>query len=394
MKTRTLQTFPLEETYIGNYEASYQELKAAWGSGEKVKSLMVAIECAKVLDDTSIIATFPSKFVLSTEILDTLGALVHERIKEGIEVENPDSEVGSLAKEQCRNWFRKIACMRELLPRVYLETALLRCYGFLQSDKHTNFEEVLNRILATIRGIGNPLAATYARCYLARKAWEIVPANKEYFIRCFEDHLACSEQIDSYRITPDLEGNLITRAEYLSLYAPAVEWLFFCIDNNTQKALESLREKYMESKSALILKCIIYSFPSDFISATAQRIMEQIRDSDDCLPKHQLYRELGAKLVIAKPLTDQVFPILNEVWEEITKVEDITEYMKAAAVWIEYPLKYCTEKEVNALLQDVLHRVTADGANSNVQPHLQSLLQKVVTYQDPIVVNTLVCIPL
>ena len=74
--------------------------------------------------------------------------------------------VSDIAKETCKNWFYKIASIRELVPRLYVELAILKCYNFLAKDDYSN---ALQRLCTMIRGIGNPLVATYCRAYLCRK---------------------------------------------------------------------------------------------------------------------------------------------------------------------------------------------------------------------------------
>lgn len=125
---------------------------------------------------------YPSMFVNLTEILDTFGTLVFERIKTKSEEQSASqagrgqpkvrvpadfvaSDISSEAKETCRNWFYKTACIRELLPRLYIEISLLRCYRFLSDSEYPS---LLKRLAHIIRGIGDPMVALYARCYLVR----------------------------------------------------------------------------------------------------------------------------------------------------------------------------------------------------------------------------------
>lgn len=68
-------------------------------------------------------------------------------------------------KETCLNWFYKVASIRELLPRLYLEIALIKSMSFLTQSE---FNQTLRRLSQSCRGIGDPLIAAYARCYLCR----------------------------------------------------------------------------------------------------------------------------------------------------------------------------------------------------------------------------------
>eukprot|EP01112_Ceratiomyxa_fruticulosa_P022180 TRINITY_DN8050_c0_g1_i1.p1 TRINITY_DN8050_c0_g1~~TRINITY_DN8050_c0_g1_i1.p1 ORF type:complete len:399 (+),score=92.44 TRINITY_DN8050_c0_g1_i1:72-1199(+) len=189
-----------QKDYVTHIESLHSELIAAWDSEERVKSLKLAIQCAKLLNDTQVAKFYPSKFVLVTEILDTFGNLVYDRIKRrSVLLDVPGTpkdkltkqqqEISDAAKETCRNWFYKIASIRELLPRLYIEMAIIKSYEFLKGDPHTDFTDVINRMSRMCRGIGNPLVQAYARTYLARKGNNVLPKLKPYLMDGFNDFI-------------------------------------------------------------------------------------------------------------------------------------------------------------------------------------------------------------
>lgn len=70
-----------QHEYVTKIEQLNYQLRNAWNSDQRVKALKIAIQSAKLLLDTSGMQFYPSKFVLITDILDTFGNLVYDRLK-------------------------------------------------------------------------------------------------------------------------------------------------------------------------------------------------------------------------------------------------------------------------------------------------------------------------
>ena len=173
-----------QKEYVEHIDGLKAEIRRAWLHGDRVIALKRAIQCAKMLSDTRVPQFYPSMFILIAGILDSFSDLVFERIKEKHKEVSPTGEnlpdkftevdVELEAKETCRNWFFKIACIRELLPRVYIELALLQNYRFLAAEE---FPSIVQRLSHIIRGIGDPMVALYARMYLAHVSCRVLPYN-------------------------------------------------------------------------------------------------------------------------------------------------------------------------------------------------------------------------
>jgi len=139
------------------------------------------------------------------------------------------------AKETCRNWFFKIASIRELLPRFFVETAILQCYSFLTTDEYSR---ALVRLVAMIRGVGDPLIAAYARCYLCRVGVLVAPSIRDHLMPCFHDLLLTfTSQIGTETVQTALTVQRTSVPHYLVLYAPALDWVLSCLAHNASETL-------------------------------------------------------------------------------------------------------------------------------------------------------------
>lgn len=375
-----------QQDYANRIEELNQSLKEAWASDQKVKALKIVIQCSKLLSDTSVIQFYPSKFVLITDILDTFGRLVYDRIWTMCSDPRPlpDSftvdDVNDTAKETCLNWFFKIASIRELLPRLYVEAAILKCNRFLNKS---GIPETLPRLTAMIRGIGDPLVAAYARAYLCRVGVEVAPHLKDSLNRNFFDLLGTFRQISGESVQNQLIMQRVEVPEYLTLYSPAINWILQCI---AYRAPEPLLTEMMErckklGNNALLLNSVMRAFRPEFVAARATDFIGMIKDCDEAgFPKHLLFGSLGRSLACADPPESEQLTILNEAWKVVTKVRSPQDYINCAEIWVEFTCRHFTKREVNTVLADIIKHMTPDRAFEDAYPQLQSVIRKILTY--------------
>uniref|UniRef100_A0A8C8RNE9 VPS35 endosomal protein-sorting factor-like n=1 Tax=Pelusios castaneus TaxID=367368 RepID=A0A8C8RNE9_9SAUR len=356
-----------QQDYMNRIEDLNQSLKDAWASDQKVKALKIVIQCSKLLSDTTVIQFYPSKFVLITDILDTFDNFTPE-------------SVNDTAKETCLNWFFKIASIRELISRLYVEAAILKCNKFLSK---TGISECLPRLTSMIRGIGDPLVAIYARAYLCRVGMEVAPHLKESLNKNVFDFLLTFKQIHGDTVQNQLVVQCVEIPLYLTLYSPAIDWILQCI---AYRAPEVLLTEMMErcrklGNNALLLNSVMSAFRAEFIAARSMDFIGMIKECDESgFPKHLLFRSLGLNLGLADPPECDRLQILNEAWKVITKLKNPQDYINCAEVWVEYTCRHFTKREVNTVLADVIKHMTPDRAFEDAYPQLQSIIQKVITH--------------
>uniref|UniRef100_A0A8C7HBZ3 VPS35 endosomal protein-sorting factor-like n=1 Tax=Oncorhynchus kisutch TaxID=8019 RepID=A0A8C7HBZ3_ONCKI len=274
-----------QQDYVNRIEELNQSLKEAWASDQKVKALKIVIQCSKLLSDTAVIQFYPSKFVLITDILDTFGRLVYERIWSMCSDPRPlpDSftadEVNDTAKETCLNWFFKIASIRELIPRLYVEVALLKCNRFLTK---CGIQETVPRLTAMIRGIGDPLVAVYARAYLCRIGMEVAPHLKDSLNKNFFDLLGTFRQIHGDSVQNQLVLQRVEIPVYLTLYSPAIHWILQCVSYRAPEDYINCAEIWVEFTCRHFTKREVNTVLSDII-----KHMTPDRAFEDAYPQLQ-----------------------------------------------------------------------------------------------------------
>uniref|UniRef100_A0A672RXI0 VPS35 endosomal protein-sorting factor-like n=1 Tax=Sinocyclocheilus grahami TaxID=75366 RepID=A0A672RXI0_SINGR len=326
-----------QQDYVNRIEELNQSLKEAWGSDQKVKALKIIVQ---------------PKSSLLTLIMHISGLVVNSSSK---------------------------FCVSVLQLR-YVEAALLKCNRFLTKS---GIQEMLQRLTAMIRGIGDPLVAVYARAYLCRVGMEVAPHLKDSLNKNFFDLLASFRQVHGESVQNQLVLQRVEIPIYLTLYSPAIHWILQCV---AYRAPEVLLTEMMDrckklGNNALLLNSVMWAFRAEFVATRATDFIGMIKDCDEAgFPKHLLFASLGRSLSVADPPESERLSILNEAWKVITKVRSPRDYINCAEIWVEFTCRHFTKREVNTVLADIIKHITPDRAFEDAYPQLQSVIKKILTY--------------
>lgn len=390
-----------QREYVSRIKQMETDLAKAWQQNQKVLALRIAIKCVKQLSDTSSAPQlYPCAFVLATDVLDRFGQLVFDRIKaRASEDENgqplpiplgdnfTSDEVNIHAKETCRNWFYKTACIRELLPRIYIEIALLKSYRFLCDGE---FPQIVARLSNMIKGVGEPMVALYTRLYLAFASSELVsPSEKSAVISSLTDSFFTFRQYqEDGKLTKFLNDQKLSHDEYFALHSPAMEWLMKCCAHGANDdVVDILLAQYREySDNSMVLKHLCEAFGAASYAKNPLVMLQFMRTAAPSqFTKCHLYSVLAVQLsttpLIVGGTRDGKLAFLNEAWSSVTTQENIEVYMESAAAYMKLIVAHYTHREAMILLKDVVRHfnsATPQELTPKVFNLLGALIENVV----------------
>ncbi|CAO2835907.1 unnamed protein product [Amaranthus hypochondriacus] len=385
-----------QQEYIAKINEMKNEVLDAWSVGDHFKSLKLSIKVARLLRDTTLLQFYPTLFSLATDILDMLGDMVWERIKrkaeyleDGIQFhalpeEFQASDVCLDAKETCHNWFCKIGSIRDLLPRIYMELAILPCWRFLRDD----FADAVPRLLAMMRGLGSPLASAYCHLYLVYRVQRLPACHNEYLITCIRDINLMMVSIVSSKEAID-DGSSVSKESFIHLLEPPMEYIVKSIFKDRKQGsnilvndrlARTLSELFGKSSCvSLVLNHLLKELPTEAIQSNALRILDLIECSvgssiDQCLN----YRLLGFRLYETDAPMEMVNLVLERVIQGICQYPDLDAYLKVVDGYVDIILINQMKSQLEVLLEGIAERASNKWLSDGELESLQSVFIKIL----------------
>ncbi|KAL9444527.1 hypothetical protein AB3S75_017670 [Citrus x aurantiifolia] len=388
------------QEYVSRLHELKDEIKRAWTAEDRVTSLKLSIKVARLLMDTSVLQFYPTLFVLAAEIMDMLGNLVWERIKQKAEFGEDGSRLCYLsenfkeinicveAKETCNNWFCKVGSVRELLPRIYLELAILPCWRFL-NDRPANS---LQRLVLMTRGLADPLASAYCRLYMAHCARKLPSCDTGHLITSINDIKILLTRVLSTKEAA--HGKSVDNRRLLvSLMEPTIEYIMKCIfkDASQRQVGTVLMELGLGRNQvelfgsnpcvSVVLHHLLKELPTEIVGSYAVEILHLIEYSNDksydqCLN----YRLLGFRLCERRPTLDILNAAVDRIIQVVTLLDELDDFLKVVDPYVDIILQNQMDNHLNTILEGISERACKKEIVDNDVVGLQSILMKILSH--------------
>ncbi|KAM6553777.1 hypothetical protein CsatB_014539 [Cannabis sativa] len=390
------------QEYVSSLHELKDEIVRAWHAGDRVTSLKLSIKVARLLSDTSVSQFYGTVFVLATEIMDMLGDLVWERIKRKAEFSEDGTKLYSLpenfetsdicseAKETCYNWFCKIGAIKELLPRIYLELAILPCRRFL----HNNHETCLQRLVMMTRGLADPLASSYCRLYMTYSLRKLPSYDIVFLVNSVNDIKTMYSRMILAK--GGAEGNLKSNMRLLvTLMEPTIEFIMQCIfkDASERQAKTVVMELGLGKNEddlfgafpcvSVVLHHLLKVLPIEIVSSSAVKVLHLIECNYDSSFNQCLnYRLLGFRLGESKSLIEDASTVVDKIIQVISHYDSFDEYLKVVDAFMDIILQNHMDNHLNTILEGMSKQGSSKGTTESEQTSLQSILVKLLDHHN------------
>uniref|UniRef100_A0A914CHZ5 Uncharacterized protein n=1 Tax=Acrobeloides nanus TaxID=290746 RepID=A0A914CHZ5_9BILA len=373
-KTSTSNMTKLVDLTQEEYEKRLSNLRKLllhfWNHGKRVECIKLITEVARILQSTVTPHFYPAQFVLITDFLDLFGNLVYERLLSKAKQERLDAGLAPLptyfvihdvleqTRITTRNWFGKVQAITELVPRIYIEAALLKCMKFM--DEFSIFDNVM-RLCAMAQKVQHPLISAYARCYICRIGMRLNPADRAPHWKCLNDWM------QTYTQQP------------VSLIWPALEYTIQCVSYNsvTYNDLSPLWEYCkIPEKRPIILKSMLYGVPPLYLGEHAMEACKLVTSSE-IVTSDELCA-FGKNLNKVEVPENVRKPILRAIWKCISRLTSLKGYMACCDVWVEFAAKYFTVNELHIILEAIIQKLSPEKKFEAHYDYLVLILQKIV----------------
>ncbi|XP_039171623.1 VPS35 endosomal protein sorting factor-like isoform X4 [Eucalyptus grandis] len=385
------------QEYVFRLTDFKEKIVQAWHSDDRVTALKLTIKVARLLMDTSVRQFYPTLFVLATDVMDMLGDMVWERIKQKAEFTVDGSKLCSLAenfdatgvcedaKETCNNWFYKVGAIMELLPRIYLELAILPCFRFLLVQP----ADCLHRLVKMIRGLADPLSSAYCRLYMVHRARKLLSRDTAYLITCMNDMNILL--MDAMSLKRDVSKTSEEKKRLLiNLIEPTIEYIVHHIFEDTPK--EQLATALVDlglggkggnkviSCVSIVAHCYIKELPADMVRSKSKEIINLIECCNDCsLDKCLNYRLLGFRLSETTSPQDMV-DVVDHVIQVVLLWGKLDEFLKVMDAFLDLVLQNQMDNHILNVLEGIAMLARDKAFTEEELGSLQSILVKLVSH--------------
>ncbi|GMS84142.1 hypothetical protein PENTCL1PPCAC_6317 [Pristionchus entomophagus] len=343
-----------EEEYVNEMGLMRETLLYAWKNNKRIESLKLIVEMVSSLSSLGSSPSFyPVQFALVSQVLDTFGGLVYERL---LNMANQDrvsrregnlpssftsNQISESVKVVAKNWFIKSSDIPDAFSRLYVTISITKCQRFFDSSSLNGQWMNLCTLCCSIT---NPIVAAFTRAYLSKEAMYSDPSDRSVH----------------WKLVNDWMQNLKPVQE--RVVSPALEWLLSCVSYqcSSREDLAPLWEYSTHSnKRRLFLLPFLRALPPSYL---ATHIIEatKIVCNPSCSPSGSELKALITPLITQSSSQQNRALVLRSVWRSTMKLESTIEFVEAASVLPSLVATHFTIDEMSSLCKSIYGRLSGD----------------------------------